>query len=84
MVGSYNIERGRNIPLSLRNRGAAEAVDSGNTFRTVFKTTKGRKGLQTQSEDSQAGGRTQLRIPELLGDVWSLRVNAAQHVECCV
>lgn len=49
MVGCYNIERGRNIPLSLRNTGAAEAVDSGNTFRTVFKTKKGQKGaLETE------------------------------------
>lgn len=49
LVSHYNVERGRNIPLSLTNRVAGDAVDSGNTFRTVFKTKEKRIGaLKTE------------------------------------
>lgn len=42
LVSHYNVERGRNIPLSLTNRAAGDAVDSGNPYRAVFKTKEKR------------------------------------------
>lgn len=43
LVSCYNVEGGRNIPLSLRSRAAGDAVDSGNTFRTGLKTKEKKK-----------------------------------------
>lgn len=59
LVGRCNVKRGRNIPLSLRNRAAGDAVDSGNTSRTVFKTKEKRnEALERVRTDREADGRT--------------------------
>lgn len=58
MVSRYSVKRGRNIPLSLRNRAAGDAVDSGKTFRTVLKTKEKRNGaLETVRTDREAYGQ---------------------------
>lgn len=60
LVSCYNVEGGRNIPLSLRNRAAGDAVDSGNTFRTGFKTKekKKKRGFRDRERtDREADGQ---------------------------
>lgn len=55
MVSRYNVECGRNVALSLINR---DAVDSGNTFRTVFERREKRKGaLERVRTDREVDGR---------------------------
>lgn len=55
LVSRYNVECGRNVALSLINR---DAVDSGNTFRTVFERREKRKGaLERVRTDREVDGR---------------------------
>lgn len=63
LVSRSNVERGRNISLSLRNRAAGDAIDSGITFRIVFKTKEKKTWAFRNSKDRQRGGRT-VRISE--------------------
>lgn len=44
LVRRNSVKRGRNIPLSLRNRAAGDAVDPGNTSRSVSRRKEKRKG----------------------------------------
>lgn len=55
LVSRCNVERGRDIPLSLRNRAAGDAVDSGNTFRTVFKTKEIKQGFRNRTDGEAEG-----------------------------